>query len=600
MECGVLIQTQSIGKLEMKGSESVLTNMLNHITAGNPRSLIKPVLYTTLANLIGLLPFVLLVEAIRIIFAPFIHPQETLNISRLWLICGGMGLGLLLLYVMEIPAFRAQFRNSASAAAEGRAQLAEHLRKLPLGYLQRRDPGDLANMMMGDFHLVEHGISHLVPQMLGAFIMPILAITGLSFYDWRLAIALFSALPVAIVLIWLTSRVQTRLGANHMRAKINAGNRLQEYLQGIQVIKAYHLTGERFVRLDESFQQLMRHSIRIEGVLGPIMLSAVALIRAGLTFMIIVGVNLLLGGSMDLLTLVTFLIIGTRIFDPLSTALVSYAELRYHEQAGKRIVSLLEEPIMSGKENPPMSNELALEGVSFGYQDKQVLKDINIRFANQSFTALVGPSGSGKSTVLRLIARFYDPSQGKVTLGGLSLRDIEPEALLRNISMVFQDVYLFQDTVAANIRFGNPEATDEMVEEAAKRAFCHDFIMKLPHGYDTLVGEGGGTLSGGEKQRISIARAILKEAPIILLDEATASLDPENEAGIQQAIHSLISGKTVIVIAHRLKTIKGADQIIVLNQGEIVERGRHMELLKLEGLYAHMWNLQQNNSKWSY
>ena len=334
---------------------------------------------------------------------------------------------------------------------------------------------------------------------------------------------------MAILLVLLTSGIQRKLGSQHLRAKIDASNRLQEYLNGIRVIKAYNLTGERFVRLERSFWQLMRQSIRLEGMLGPIVLSAMACVRAGLTLMIIVGVNLLLGGSLDVITFVAFLIIGSRIFDPLTTALAGYAELRYLEQAGERIVELMREPVMRGEKQPPAAHDVELKQVTFGYRDQPILRDVSLSIPSGSFTALVGPSGSGKSTVLRLIARFYDPEEGKVTMGGEDIRDMDPEALLRKVSMVFQDVYLFQDTIAGNIRFGRSDATREEIEEAARLACCHDFIMKLPNGYDTMVGEGGNTLSGGEKQRIPIARAILKNAPIILLDEATAFLDPENE-----------------------------------------------------------------------
>lgn len=582
----------------MQGRELRAMSMLRNITAGNPRSLIKPVFYTTIANLAGIVPFVLLMEAVRLIFAPYAFPGEPLDTTRLWWVCGGMALSLLLMYGCEIPAYRSQFRSAYSAAAEGRARLAEHLRKLSLGYLNRRDPGDLANMMMSDFTMLEHGISHLVPQMIGAVVMPVFALAGLAALDWRMALSLFAALPIAVLLVLMTSGVQRKLGAAHMRSKIDAANRLQEYLNGIRVIKAHNLAGERFVRLERSFQQLKRHSIRIEGLLGPIVLSAIACLRAGLTLMVIVGVHLLLGGSLDLVVFVSFLIVGTRIFDPLTTALVNYAEFRYHEQAGERIVKLLQEPVMHGDREPPEGHDVEFGQVTFGYNETAVLKDVSIRMPAGSFTALVGPSGSGKSTVLRLIARFYDPDRGAVRLGGEDIRHMDPEALLRKVSMVFQDVYLFQDTIANNIRFGRSDATPEQIEEAARLACCHDFIAQLPNGYDTQVGEGGSTLSGGEKQRISIARAILKNAPIVLLDEATASLDPENEAEIQKAIDRLVQGRTVIVVAHRLKTIRNADRIIVLDQGQVAEQGRHDELLKSGGLYARLWRRQQEGNEW--
>lgn len=572
-------------------------SMLRNMTADNPRSLVKPVLYTTLANLAGLIPFVLLVEAARLIFNPFMDPDLSFDSVRLWFVCGALAVSLVLLMACEIPAYRAQYRDAYSAAADGRSRLAEHMRKLSLGYLNKRDPGDLANRMVGDFSMLEHGISHLVPQMIGSAVMPVVALVGLFFLDWRLALALFATLPVAILLVLLTSGIQRKLGSKHIRAKMNASSRLQEYLNGIRVIKAYNLTGERFVRLEQSFKELMRQSIRLEGTIGPIVLSAITCVRAGLTLMIMAGVYLLTGGSLHVITFVAFLIIGTRIFDPLTTALAGYAEFRYLEQAGERIVQLLKEPVMEGERQPPASHAVVLKHVTFGYHDQPILRDVSMSMPAGSFTALVGPSGSGKSTILRLVARFYDPERGMVTMGGEDVRAMDPEALLRKVSMVFQDVYLFQDTIAGNIGFGRSDATCEEIEEAARLACCHDFIMKLPNGYDTMVGEGGSTLSGGEKQRISIARAILKNAPIILLDEATASLDPENEAEIQTAIDRLVRGRTLIVVAHRLKTVQHADQIVVLDQGRIVEQGCHDELLSTNGLYARLWQRQHGTSE---
>ncbi|MUG68353.1 MULTISPECIES: ABC transporter ATP-binding protein [Paenibacillus] len=570
-------------------------SMLRNITADNPRSLIKPVFFTTIANLVGLIPFVLLVEAVRLIFHPFIDPDTSLDTIQLWWVCGGLAVSIILLYVFEVPAYRAQFRDAYSAGVDGRSRLAEHLRKLPLGYLDKREPGEVAKMMTDDFTLLEHGISHVVPQIFGAAIMAVIAMTGLAFFDWRLALSLFAALPAAILLFLLTSSIQRKLGSQHMRSKNEAANRLQEYLNGIQVIKAYNLTGERFVRLERSFRELKRQSILLEGLLGPIVLSAIACVRAGLTMMVFVGVHLLLDGNLDVITFAAFLIIGTRIHDPLSTALAGYMQFRYLNQTGERVMQFLREPVMPGNQQPSSDHDIELKNVSFGYSDQPILSEVSVRIPAGSFTAFVGPSGSGKSTLLRLIARFYDPDKGTVRMGGEDLRAMDPEALLHKVSMVFQDVYLFQDTIAGNIRLGRIDATCEEIEEAARLACCHEFIQKYPDGYDTMLGEGGSTLSGGEKQRISIARAILKNAPIILLDEATASLDPENEAEVQKAIDRLVRGRTVIVVAHRLKTVQHADRIVVLDQGRIVEQGRHDELLSVNGVYARLWRRQETS-----
>ncbi|KGO14827.1 ABC transporter ATP-binding protein [Clostridium botulinum] len=567
--------------------------IFRNITAGHPEKLVKPVAYTILANIIGMLPFGLAIAAIQIIFKPFVTPGTTLDIAKLWMVVGALVLSMLIMFLAEIPAYRHAYRDAYMTAAEGRANLAEHMRKLPLGYLFCKDAGMLGNMMMGDFTMVESGMSHVIPKLMGALVTPVLAFIGLAFMDWRMSLSMFAAMPVALLIIIGTSKLQKVLGRELTEAKVDASNRLQEYLTGIRVIKSCNMTGEHFKHLEGSFYNLMKKSIKMEGLLQSIVLTVTPLLRAGLTVMIYVGSYLLMGGTLTIMTLATFLVIGTRIFEPLSEVIINLAELRYDAQAGERIIKFMEEPVMSGEKSPPSSNDIELQHVDFSYDNVKVLKDVSIKMKEGTLTALVGPSGSGKSTALKLVARFYDPQQGKILLGKEDMKEMNPESLLKRISMVFQDVYLFQDTIGNNIRFGREDATQKEVEEAAKKACCHDFIMKLPQGYDTAVGEGGCTLSGGEKQRVSIARVMLKDAPVVLLDEATASLDPENEMDVQKAINQLIKGRTVIVIAHKLKTIVSADNIIVLDDGRVVEQGKHEELIKLKGLYARLWKLQQ-------
>jgi ATP-binding cassette subfamily B protein len=322
------------------------------------------------------------------------------------------------------------------------------------------------------------------------------------------------------------------------------------------------------------------------------------LLKAGLPLMTIIGAYLLLGGSLDVSTFAFFLLVGTRVFDPLTTAIMRLSELKACNLSGERVMAVLAQPVMNGENHLPKQHNLSFEGVTFGYNNETVLDNITTNINEGEMTAIVGPSGSGKSTVLRLAARFYDPQTGRVCFGGVDEQAIDPETLMSQISMVFQDVYLFKDTVYNNIRYGKETASRDEIEAAAKAACCFDFIMKLPQGFDTMIGEGGSTLSGGEKQRISIARAILKNAPVILLDEATSSLDPENEAEIQEAINRLVEGRTVIMIAHRLKTVRNADKIIVLEQGRVTEQGKHEELLQKGGLYAHLWELQSQMSGW--
>ena len=573
-------------------------NAIKNITIGHAERLYKPVGYTMLANLVNIVPFCLSIEAVRVIFSAFDGSGQPLDTTRLWWIFGIMAVYMLVMALAERAAYRANFRGAYEMSASGRLSLAEHLRKLSLGFLSRRDPGDLSSMLVTDFMMAETGISHHLPQLMGAVVMPVLAFASLVWMDWRMAVSMFAALPLATLVLWASTGAQKTLSGRQIQAKINAGNRLEEYLQGIRVMKAYNLLGDRFVRLRDAFAELRRACVRQEALLGPFVLLSVTLVRAGLTMMVLCGTYLLLGGELSLLVFVLFLVVGSRVFDPLTSALTNFTEFRYFSIAGGRILSLMNEPEMTGERQSPAAGDIRFEHVSFAYQDKEVLRDISMTLPENSLTALVGPSGSGKSTVMKLCARFYDPQKGRVLFNGVPMNEINPESLMSRISMVFQDVYLFQDTIRDNIRFGKTDATEEEVIAAAKKACCHDFIMRLPQGYDTMVGEGGCTLSGGEKQRISIARAILKNARIILLDEATASLDPENEVEVQKAIDTLVKGRTVIAIAHRLKTIKDADQIIVLDNGQTKEYGTHETLMRADGLYAQLWNIQERSSGW--
>lgn len=573
-------------------------NAIKNITIGQTSRLHRPVGYTMLSNLINIVPFCLSIEAINIIFRAFSTKDAVLDTQRLWTIVGLLVVYLSVMLWAERKAYRANFRSAYEMSAEGRTSLAEHLRRLSLGFLSRHDPGDLSSMLITDFAMAETGMSHHLPQLMGALVMPILAFLSLVWINWCMAVAMFASLPFACLILWLSTSVQNRLSGAQINAKIEAGNRMEEYLQGIRVMKAYNLLGSRFTRLRDAFLNLKRAAIRQEALLGPFVLLSISIVRAGLTLMVVCGAYLLLKGQLDVLTFVMFLIVGSRVFDPLTSALTNFTEFRYFSIAGGRILSLMKEPEQTGTRQAPESGDITFEHASFAYQDKQVLHDICCQFPKNTLTALVGPSGSGKSTLMKLCARFYDPQQGRVMYNGVPMNQCEPESLMRHVSMVFQDVYLFQDTIRNNIRFGKSNTTDAEIEETARQACCHDFIMRLPQGYDTMVGEGGCTLSGGEKQRLSIARAILKNAPVILLDEATASLDPENEVSVQRAIDTLIKGRTVIVIAHRLKTIRNANQILVLDHGRIVERGRHADLMAKDGLYARLWNIQEKALGW--
>ncbi|WP_176489461.1 ABC transporter ATP-binding protein [Brevibacillus laterosporus] len=580
------------------GGIRVIREQLYNITAGEPKKIWKPILWAVLANLVNIFPFGCLAAAVSMIYAYYATGQSSLNMQTLWFIWGGMLFFLVLVFLCERMSYRSTYRSAYESSADGRTQLAEHMRKLPLGFLMKKDPGELGHMMMNDFTHLENAATNILPQLVSGAIIPILTFFGLLFIDWRMAVAMLAGLPLAVLLLWSISGLERKLGKSHSAAKIVLANCLQEYLLGMKVIKAYNLRGENFTRLKQSFYRYMKESIKLEGALGPFFLVAMAFMQTGVSLMTIAGVYLILGGEISVPLFATFLLVGTRVFDPLSVAIMRLPAFKYDAMAGERIVSLLNEPVMKGENEPPEAHDIRFDSVTFSYDKNIVLDNVSIEMKEGTLTAIVGPSGSGKSTLLRLIARFYDPQQGKVLFGGSDVSEMDPEKLMKKISMVFQDVYLFQDTIGNNIRYGRENATQAEIEEAAKEACCHDFIMKLPQGYDTMIGEGGSTLSGGERQRISIARAILKNAPVILLDEATSSLDPENEVEMQRAINRLIKKRTVIMIVHRLKTVVNADKIIVLDKGKIVEEGQHEELIQNAGLYAKLWELQTKTNGW--
>ncbi|WP_339225154.1 ABC transporter ATP-binding protein [Paenibacillus sp. FSL H8-0332] len=576
-----------------------MNNYFYNISGGQPRSLWSSAIAAILDGIAKVIPAALLVDMFNTLYMSFANPGSALDIRRMWLV----SIILLLWFAVEYAAYASLYNKTYKAAyslsAIGRLTLAEHIRHLSLGFFGRRDPADITNLLLSDYGQVEQTISHNVPQLISAVILPLLALVGLVFVDWRMALAMFAAIPLGALLLWMTDSLQARLSANHVEAKNEAASRLQEYLSGIREIKAHNMGGKRFERLRLSFDQLKRASIRLEGIMGPLIMGAMLLTRSGLTIMIFVGSYLLAGGTLSLPVFLLFLLIGTKVFEPLTAVLMNYGEIRYSAYSAQRIMDVQQEMPMQGTRSNMLPGEIVFDAVTFGYDaGLPVLQDLSFTIAPNTITALVGPSGSGKSTVTRLIARFWEVEHGRITIGGVSTREINPEKLLENISMVFQDVYLFQDTIGNNIRIGNMAATQEEIEQAARQACCHEFISKLPQGYDTPVGEGGSTLSGGEKQRVSIARALLKNASIVLLDEATASLDPENEAAIQQAINELVADKTVILIAHRLKTIQNADKILVLDQGRLVQQGKHDALLQEPGIYANLWSLQQGAEGW--
>lgn len=573
-----------------------MKNLLQAITCNEPGRLVKPAVWNVLANLVNLFPFLCLASIVGQIYeytlTGVIHP------GSLWKAWAVMVVFFVITYILENIACKYTYRDGFMASANGRVKLAEHIRRLPLGFLMSKEPGEIGNTMMNDFSRTETAMTHILPQIISGAIIAVIAPVWMIIIDWRMGLAAFAGLPIALIIMVGMQGLERRLDARLSKAGAWQANRIQEYLYGMQIIKSYHMQGHNFDQLEKACRDYRDAYIKVEGSIGPLNLLSAAFLRSGLSFMTITGVYLVLGGTLDIPSFALFLLVGTRIFDPLAVAVMNYSELAMCGMAGNRIVKLLNGPEMSGSKEAPEHYDLQFDHVSFGYGNQEVLKDVSANMKQGTLTALVGPSGSGKSTMLRLISRFYDPQKGRVLFDGKDIKRVEPEKLMKKISVVFQEVYLFHDTVAGNIRYGKENATQEEVEQAARLANCWGFIMKMPQGFDTMIGEGGSTLSGGEKQRISIARAILKNAPVILLDEATASLDPENEAQIQQAISRLIKGRTVIVIAHKLKTIVEADNILVLEKGRIIETGSHKQLLNLGGLYAKLWDLQMNTGGW--
>jgi ATP-binding cassette subfamily B protein len=571
-------------------------------TMGDPKRVRSMVLWTMLEYFMRGAPYGIVLAVTWVLFDALTNPGAPLNIAALVGLCVSLLVSLALLHLVSKRAYLEMFDEPYGLCAEGRLAMGDHLRKLSMGFFNARDPGAIGSYLITDYANIEFIFTHLVPQAVGALTMPLLLLLVLATQNWRMALAAALVIPLSIPLTFITRAFIHFFGKRHQKTKIEAASRMLEYVQGMRLIKAFNLTGAKFERLEKVFRRFKSLSIKLEGGSGPTVLLSGFVLHSGQTLIILLGLTWLFAGTLPLPAYIMFLIMGVRVYEPLIQVFVFLAELNYYKISVDRIEDLRTTPALSGTQRQlqPANYRVAFEDVSFHYLDTDVLRDINVAIPEHSFVALVGPSGSGKTTMTRLIARFWDVTAGRITLGGHDLRDYDPATVLASISMVFQDVYLFNDTVLNNIRVGKTEATEEEIIAAAIAARCHDFISKLPDGYETMVGEGGSTLSGGEKQRIGIARAMLKGAPIVLLDEATAALDPENELHIQEAIDGLVREKTVIVIAHRLNTVVHADTIVVLEDGRIIEQGTHDELMRARGLYRRMWDEQQRVRAWKF
>lgn len=563
-------------------------------------SLKRAIIACVLTDLAMMLPFIIIIQSVIQILTP-LTGGGAVNTTALWLLFGGGLLAAAAYWFASRNEYDKCYLAAYQEAENTRVEVAERMRKLPMSFFSRKDLAELSTNIMGDCAVIEHTISHVLPMVLGHIISITLVCLMMALYDWRMALAVYCTLPIAALVIILSRKMQARFSEKLISAKLEAATQVQEYLEGIKVIKAFGLEGSKYTRLENAFRQFRNKSIQFEAIAGLFIASASIILQMGLGVVIYAGVYMLTGGTLAVVQFIAFIIIAIRIYSPLIVIMQLLGELFHMMISTRRMRELSKEPIMGGDcHTVPDGDGIRMEDITFAYNDENVIDKVSIDIPQSSVVALVGPSGSGKSTLTRLIARFWDVNSGSLYLGGRNVKRMQPETIMNHISFVFQDVVLFNDTVYNNIKIGNPNATPDEVKAAAAAARCHGFITELPQGYETIIGENGCTLSGGERQRISIARAILKKAPMVLLDEATASLDPENEAEVQHALSALIKGKTVIVIAHRLRTITGVDKIFVMDAGRVSECGTHEELLEAGGLYARLYRTQQQSAGWTF
>ena len=496
--------------------------------------------------------------------------------------------------------YKATYFSTYVESGVRRVSLAEKLRKIPLSYFGKKDLADITSTIMADAATLETGLSHWVPELIGAVISTTIAALSIMFFDWRMGLAALWPIPVAILIVVLSRNVQYRLSRRSMDAKMEVADGIQECIETMRDLKSCNAEQQYLKGLFRKIDKVEKRAIISEVGTAVFVVSASFILKIGIGTVALAGSILLASGEIDVLTLFMYLLIASRLYDPLQSSLQNLAAVISLRTNVERMDEILFHSLQEGR--PELTNsgyDIAFKDVRFGYGNgEEVLSNVTFTAKQGEVTALVGPSGGGKTTVSRLAARFWDPDSGRITVGGMDVTKTDPESLLSLYSIVFQDVTLFDNTIMENIRIGRRDATDEEVMEAGRMAQCLPFVEKLPDGWNTMIGENGCELSGGERQRISIARAFLKDSPIILLDEATASLDAENETEIQKALSKLIRNKTVLVIAHRMRTVENADRIVVLSGGHVAEEGSPEELLKNNGIFSHMVALQKESSEW--
>ena len=556
--------------------------------------------FCALANLMLMLPIVVL----YFVASDFIRylGEPAVGLPGMALYTVGIVAALAVMFITQMWEYRATYTVVYQESARTRIAIAERLRLLPLSFFGKRDLADLTSVIMKDCSDQERLFSHTMPQLFGMGASTLVFAVMMFAFDWRLAASALWPIPVALVALLLTARVQKSHTAKKNAASLSFADGLQEYLECHREIRSLNKVSAFQDELDRCIDRFEREKIDAELAMGVAVCSAQGFLRLGIASVIVVGTMLLVAGRVDFLVFFVYLLAVTRVYDPINVILQAIAELMDMSLSLGRMRAIENEPIQTGHTSfEPQGYDVAFDDVGFAYADgEDVLDGVSFKAREGQVTALVGASGSGKSTAVKLASRFWDVSSGAVFVGGVDVSTVDPETLLSSFSEVFQDVVLFDDTVRENIRLGKKNATDEEVLAAAKAARCDEFVERLPNGYDTLIGENGGRLSGGERQRISIARALLKNAPIVLLDEATASLDVENETQVQAALSELLQGKTVLVIAHRMRTVDNADKIVVLEGGRVVEQGSPAELReKPEGRYRRMLELQRESAAWT-
>ncbi|MBM6694669.1 ABC transporter ATP-binding protein [Pseudoflavonifractor capillosus] len=514
-------------------------------------------------------------------------------------VLAGLVVFAILSFLTHFQQYKATYGLVYGEVKATRLGLAERLRKLPLGFFGKRDLADLTETLMGDVNRMEHVWSHVLGYLYGSYISTAVIAVCLLWYDWRLTIACLWGVPVAFGLLFGSRKLTERRAEQTKHAAVRVSDGMQEALEHVREIRATNQEERYLAGLYRKIDDHERIMIRGELVTGLFVNGASVIMRLGVATTILTGAGLILSGQIDFMLLFLFLMVITRIYAPFDQSLALIAELFVSQVSADRMNALFDTPIAEGAEVfQPKGHDIVFDHVEFAYDQKAVLHDVSFTAKEGEITALVGPSGSGKSTCARLAARLWDVTGGAIKVGGVDISTVDPEVLLTDYSMVFQDVVLFDDTVMENIRLGRRGASDAEVMAAAKAANCEEFVSKLPQGYQTPIGENGAKLSGGERQRISIARALLKDAPIVLLDEATASLDVENETKVQGALSKLLTGKTVLVIAHRMRTVAGADHIVVLKDGCVDQQGTPQELMAEGGLFRHMVELQNESAQW--